>query len=483
MFVAQAAGAGPWADPGDARLRADVELLRSNGIITGPTDNWPLPWAQLERGLERARSMSLPPAVQAAVRRIEALAEYNRKRNRFEVRAGFTNDPALVRGFQDSARGDGEVAVSAQHDPFGFLTVGWGATWTADGDTPATEEGAGFRLRPMMGALRLGNWALYGGHVDTYWGPSNEGGLLVSTSARAFPRVGLKVLEPKAIDVPVLRLLGPVRFDIFGGVVPEERDFNNPGFIAMRFEFEPLTGFTVGLNRSMQLCGEGRPCDLETFARAFLGIGDADNTGTLDEPGNQIAGFDLAYNFRLGSAGQGGKLFFETVAEDADNILIEQFARRGGGRLFGPIGASGTTWSAGVEFVDTLATNFFGGNIFVGSMYNNFIYTDGYTYERRPIGFSLDGDARMLSVDGQIIDTRNRRWYASIRDIGLNIFETPENRISLTNERFVLGTGGVEWPTRFGDLRFEGRVQTDQPNTPGTKETDVAVEFGFRSRF
>lgn len=483
LLTVAPAAAGPWVDPGDARLRADIELLRSNGIITGPTDSWPLPWAQIERGLMRAQSLSLPPGVAAAVRRLEAEAEYNRKRNRFEVRAGFTNDPALVRGFQDSARGDGEVVVSAQHDPFDWLAVGWGATWTAGGDTPATREGAGFRVRPVMGAIRLGNWAFYGGHVDTYWGPSNEGGLLVSTSARAFPKIGLKVLDPRPIDFPVLRWLGPVRFDIMGGILPEERDFNNPGLIAMRLEFEPRPGLTVGLNRAMQLCGKSRPCDFNTFLAAFIGLGDADNSGTFDEPGNQLAGFDLAYNFRLGTAGQGGKLFFETVAEDADNILIEQFARRGGGRLYGPIGSSGATWGAGIEYVDGLASNFFGGNKFPGSLYNNFIYTNGYTYERRPIGFSLDGDTRMLSLDGHVIDARNRRWYASLRDINLNLSQTRTYRISLTNEKFHLGTAGVEWPTRFGDLRFEGRVQTDRPDTPDTSPTDLAIEFGFRSRF
>jgi hypothetical protein len=483
LVAALPASGGPWVDPGDARLRADVELLRSNGIIIGPTDTWPLPWAQLERGLERARTMTLPPALLAAVRRIEAAAEYNRKRNRFEVRAGFTNDPALVRGFQETARGDADLAVSAHHDPLDWLTVGWGATYVTEGDTPATELGNGFRFRPVLAAIRAGNWAIYGGHVDTYWGPSNEGGLLFSTSARAFPKAGVKVLEPVPIDFPVLKWLGPVRFDMFGGVLDEERDHDNAAIIAMRLEFEPVRGVTVGLHRIMQLCGEDRPCDIGTIMRSFIGVGDADNTGTADEPGNQIAGFDLAYNFRLGSAGQGGKLFFETVAEDADNILIEQFARRGGGRLYGPLGNSGATWAAGVEYVDSLASNFFGGNKFPGSLYNHFIYTDGYTYERRPIGFSLDGDTRMLSIDGQVTDTRNRRWYASVRDVNINVSEDPRYRISLTNERFVLGTGGVEWPTRFGDLRFEGRIQTDRPDTPATTDTDVAVEFGFRSRF
>lgn len=405
LLAAAPLAAGPWAEPGDARLRADIELLRSNGIIIGPTDSWPLPWAQIDAGLERARGLALPPGLLAAVRRIEALSEYNRERNRFEVSAAFTNRPALVRGFQETARGEVDLMMGAEHDLGDRFTVGWGLTYQKnDEDVPALAEGNGVRFRPVFAAMRLGNWAFYGGHVETYWGPSNEGGLLFSTSTRPFPKVGFKVLEPRRIERPILKWLGPVRFDAFGGVLNEERDFDNTAIIGMRLEFEPRAGVTVGLHRMIQFCGEGRPCDAEIFFRALVGLGDADNTGTFDEPGNQIAGFDLAYNFRLGRGGQGGKLFFETVAEDADNILIEQFARRGGGRLTGPLGASGATWAIGAEYVDALASNFFGGNKFPGSLYNNFIYTDGYTYQRRPIGFSLDGDTRMLSFDGEVTD-------------------------------------------------------------------------------
>ncbi len=476
------AAAGPWADPGDARLRADIDLMRSFGLVTGPAESWPLPWAQIDRGLARAEGLALPPGVAAAVRRVQLLSDYNRQRNRFRSEVKLTNEPALVRSFQDTARGDVDMEVGAEHD-LRRVTFGWGLGYVRRGATAATAEGGGVQFRPLFAAMHLGNWALYGGHVETYWGPSQDGGLLFSTSSRPFPKVGFKVLEPKRIEVPVLKWLGPVRFDMFGGVLDEDRDFRNTAVVAMRLEFEPVTGVTVGLNRAMQLCGRGRPCDFKTFVNAFIGLGDADNTGTPNEPGNQLAGFDLAYAFRLGTAGHGGKLFFETVAEDADNILIEQFARRGGGRLHGPIGTTGATYSAGIEYVDSLASNFFGGNKFPGSLYNNFIYTGGFTYDRRPIGFSLDGDTRMLSFDAAVTDRRNRRFYASVREANINVRETPTYRISVTNERFTIGTAGADLPTQFGDVRLELRVQGDRPDTPGTKDRAVQLEAGWKTRF
>ncbi|WP_448582313.1 capsule assembly Wzi family protein [Thermaurantiacus sp.] len=476
------AAAGPWAEPGDARLRADIELMRSNGLISGPMGSWPLPWAQIDRGLARADGLALPPGVAAAVRRVKALSDYNRKKNRFRAEMTVANAPALVRGFQESARGQVDMEVGAEHD-LDWITLGWGASYIKPGDTPATAQGGGVQLRPLYAAVPIGNWAFYGGHVETYWGPSEEGGLLFSTSARPFPKIGFKVLEPRPLRAPVLRWLGPVGFDIFGGVLNEERDFANTAVIGMRLAFAPAPGLSVGLNRAMQLCGRGRPCDARIFALAFVGFGDADNTGTPDEPGNQLAGFDLAYSFRIGRAGHGGKLFFETVAEDADNIVIEQFARRGGGRLHGPLGTAGAVYSAGIEYVDSLASNFFGGNKFPGSLYNNFIYVSGFTYDRRPIGFSLDGDTRLLTFDAAVTDARNRRVYGSIRQVNINVSESPSYRISKNNERFLLATVGAEMPTRFGDVRLELRAQGDQPDTPGTRDGAVQFEAGWKTRF
>lgn len=483
--IAPSAIAGPWIDAGDPRIRFDVELLRSNGIVVGPTNSWPLPLAQVDSALDRADGLALPPGLAASVRRLQAVSDYNNRRNRFRVEAAFTNEPALVRGFQDSSRGLAELSMSAQHD-LNRLTVGWGLEYTAEGDNPPSyyAEGNGVRFMPLFAAMRFGNWAFWAGEVDRYWGPSNEGGLLVSTSGRSYPQIGFRTLDPKRIDVPVLRLLGPVNFEISGGVVTEDRsDYNNPGLIHIQLDFAPLPGITIGLNRAMMLCGEGRPCSAKIIAQAMIGFGNFDNTGTPDEPGNQIAGWNFAYNFRLGTNGQGGKVFFEAVAEDEDNFLIEQYARRGGGWLFGPVGNAGSTYAVGLEYTDTLASKLAGSQKWPGSMYNNFIYTAGYTRQKRPIGFSLDGDTTMISIVGQLTDPRNRLWYASVRDINLNMSNTPSYRISQINEKMVIGTAGIDWPTRMGDLNLELRYMTDRPNTPGTKEPQMQVEFGWTSQF
>ncbi len=481
--------AAPWAAAGDARLRTDVELLRAHGFILGPVNAWPLPWAQIDRGLARAEAAGpQPPHITAAIRRVAALSAHHSGRSTYMARLSATSDATLVRGFERVARNQGEASVSAAHD-LGALFISWGATWQSDGTTRqrATRDGNGVSPDPSHAALKLGNWALYGGWVETYWGPGHDGSMIFSSSARPFPKVGFRRLEPFTIDAPVLRWLGPVSFDSFVGMANETREFDNPAIIGMRFAFQPTPWFEIGLNRGLMLCGRNRPCDVKTIGRALVGVGDADNTGTADEPGNQLAGFDMSYRRPIGTSGHVLELTFDTTAEDADNILIEQFARQIGVSVTGPVGKDGALIDAGVEYVDSQAAKFLGrlmgGDTWPGSTYNNFLYTDGWTYGGRPIGHSLDGDARAITLHAALTDTRNRRWHLAARHIDLNINGDQRFRISKSRERIGHFEAGVNWPSRHGDIRLEARLQHNAPDTPDRDPTWVQGEIGWVTRF
>jgi hypothetical protein len=490
LLLATPALAAPWVGPGDARLRSDVELLRAHGYIVGPVDAWPLPWAQIDRGIERARGDgALPPYLLAAVNRVAALSDFANRRTVYQARLSATNDPALVRTFDRVARNPGEVSVSAAHDR-GALFVQWGGTWQSDGTDrqEATQEKNGFSPDPTQLVLKLGsNWALYGGWIDTWWGAGQDGAMLFSTSARPMPRVGFRRMEPFSIDAPVLRWLGPTTFDFFVAIADEQRDYDNPAMIGMRFAFQPTPWFEIGLVRGLQLCGSGRPCDAKTIAKALLGAGNFDNTGTLNEPGNQLAGFDMSYKRPIGKTGQILKLHFSTTAEDADNILIEQFARQIGAGISGPVGDKGALLDAGFEYVDSQGAKFLGSlmgsNAYPRSTYWNQIYTDGWTYGRRPIGHSLDGDARAMTMHWALTDPQNRRWNMAARHIVLNLTGWDQYRISRSREEIVQVEGGVNWPTRIGDVKASARLQHNGPNTPDREPTWLQGEISWTTRF
>jgi hypothetical protein len=237
---------------------------------------------------------------------------------------------------------------------------------------------------------------------------------------------------------------------------------------------------------------------------SFLGFGNADNPTVgdqqafLDQPGDQRAGFDISYVQRFGQ--YAAKAYFEAIAEDFDNVILEQYMRMGGITVSGPIGQRGASFVAGVEYANTEASALFYGTKYPGSAYNNSLYYDGYTYLYRPIGYWTDGDSTNLAISGSITDVRNRRWYGSVRAVNINFTNIgnppltvfgPDGipraevsyRISANNEKFTILTGGAELPTRYGDIRVEGRFQTDSPNTPGYQDKQAAIEVSFRQYF
>lgn len=475
VLPATPAAAGPWLEAGDRQVRADVELLKAAGLIRGPVNAWPLPWMQVADGLEAARGQTLPPHLKAAVQRLQILADRDRQKNRYEAKVRVTNRAAVVRDFGDSAREDADVSVRAEHE-LGKLYVSYGVGWR-DG-----QQGSDLHFEPQQAALALGNWALYGGYVETWWGPGHDSALLFSNNARPIPRVGIKRLSPKPIDFPVLRWLGPWRFDIFAGIATEQRnDFSNPAIIGMRFSFEPTPGLEIGLNRGLQLCGANRPCGVKTIFDAVIGIGNADNTGTFNEPGNQLAGFDISYTRLIGNVAV--QAYTEWEAEDEDNVLIEQFARLAGVSLSGPIGDSGASWTFVGEWSDTLAIKFLGSTRYPGSVYNQSIYSDGFTYRDRSFGHSLDGDSELLTAGFSVTDANNRRFYGTYRRVDINKTNTARNRISLNRETYDAVEAGVEWPTQYGDISFEARLDGDAPGTPGISDSKAAFEIGWRTRF
>lgn len=472
--------AAPWADAGDVRLRQDVELLADYGLLGGPVASWPLPWTQINDAVVNIDTASQPPHVVAAVERLRIHLAMSQQRTVYSAELSATNSSALVRDFGDTAREDVDAAVKVTHE-LGGTTINYGIGWRAG------QHGKNYHFEDVYVAQRLGNWALYAGYVETWWGPGQESALLMSNSARSFPKIGIKRLSPDAFNLPVLEWIGPWRFEAFLGRLEKDRaDYENPLLVGMRFSFKPVQPVEIGFSRTMQLCGQDRPCGARIWRDAILAFGTRDNTGSLDEPGNQIAGIDMRISGRIGSLA--ASAYGEVIGEDGDGLLFEQLAYTAGGSLSGGT-SSGSVWKVGVEYTDTYA--FFlvekpaghVGNRAKGSMYNHFIYHDGYTYRDRPIGMSLDGDSRLFSVTASLTDKKNRRYYGAVRRADINVTDTARYRISQNNEDMWIGEAGVEWPTRWGDVRVEGRLQTDAPNTPNRSPLKGQLEVGLRTRF
>ncbi len=55
--------AEPWAAPGDARLRNDLQLLNDTGVINIPLTAWPVAWGDVYDGLADTKISGLSPDV------------------------------------------------------------------------------------------------------------------------------------------------------------------------------------------------------------------------------------------------------------------------------------------------------------------------------------------------------------------------------------------------------------------------------------
>lgn len=473
--------AAPWADVGDRQLRIDIEILKGAGVIRGPVNSWPLPWAQIDNGINSIGAAPLPPHVAAALSRVRALSDRARRATTGEVIAGGTNRVQLVRDFGGGAREKGDFTARTEIDTGAFFVSG------SVGYRPG-QAGKDYHFEPSYVAVKSGNWAAYIGFGELWFGPGNDGTLLFSNSARPFPKIGLRRLSPDPLNVPILKWLGPVKVEAFAGKLTGQPDTRNPLVMGMRVAFEPTPGLEIGLQRAIQMCGDGRPCNARSFGKAWFGIGSADSPTPTSDAANQLAGFDISYARMIGSVT--AKAYFEGIAEDRKNLALAHYARLGGVQLSGPLNSRGAMWSGFAELTDTQGAKLFGGGVVQGSVYNNAIYTSGFTYKGRPIGYSLDGDTRTFTLSGSITDTRNRRYYASARHIDLNMSAEqfagvvpPRNRISATRETIRILTAGAEIPTRIGDVRLEGRLQEDAPDTPGTSKLYPAIELTIRTRF
>ncbi|MGF1605619.1 MAG: capsule assembly Wzi family protein [Rhodothalassiaceae bacterium] len=502
LLAAPAVARSPWIDPGDRLIRHDVELLKAYGLIDGPITTWPISWKHVERSLAAIQDRTrLPAHVQAAIARLTAqsIGEVAPDAAEAYLQLQLTNEERLVRDFSGGARDevDARVILDKLFER-GYLRVSVGYR-EDEADDDINFDGT-------VAGLTLGNWLIFAGFQDQWFGPGFDSALILSTNARPAPRLSLQRLDPKRIDFPVLRWLGPLQVNFTAALGESGRDdFDTPALFWTRFSFEPLQGFQIGVSRGLMLCGQGRVCNAESFGRAFVTVadfifqvgGDLDNTGeVLTDPGNQVAGLDFRYTGYAGAVSYTG--YAEIASEDSSGpVAIGDVSITLGASLGGYWKRRQLNWTLRGEASDTQSNRFFGINApgQPGSANQNFIFTDGYSFRDRFIGPSIGGDGRLYTGEFSVVDADSRLYFARYRHVVLNatgLTPTPTtfDRIAFntlasdTPERInMLEFGLLLPPSRFGRFFFEGRVMDDQANTPGRDDFGGAVELGWTFRF
>jgi hypothetical protein len=179
----------------------------------------------------------------------------------------------------------------------------------------------------------------------------------------------------------------------------------------MRITWKPHDRLEIGLSRSAQWCGDGRPCGWDTFWDLFRGN---DNDQALeDQPGNQMAGVD----FRWSVPWVPLALYGQYIGEDEAGGFPSKYLGLFGAESWG--GWGDQSWRVHAEYADT-ACDFRSDQPQFGCAYESSIYTDGYRYRDRVLGHSADGDAESIGFGGMLVDQAGREWRVLARNVKLN---------------------------------------------------------------
>jgi len=460
VLVAATSVAEPWVGPGDVRLRHDLQRLADAGLLTGPSLSWPIPWSQVARELGALDPTVLDDGASAAVERLRARAAREMRAGEFRMEATLSAsaDPTPLRGFESIPREEGEARLAADWVGQRFA-LKLAATVVADPDDDQTVRPDGSYV-----AMSVGNWMVSAGYLERWWGPGWQGSLILGSNARPLPSIALDRNESTPFDVPVLRWLGPWRFSTFMGQFESDRDYPEALLFGMRAEIRPHPTLQIAASRTAQWCGEGRPCDLGTFWDLL--VGNDNDQDLAEQPGNQLAGFDLRWSWpgaRVPLA-----LYAQGIGEDEAGFMPSKYLGLFGLEGWGDF--AGGSWRLHAEYADT-ACDFLSDPPEFGCAYTNGIYTSGYRYRGRVLGHSMDADGEAIGAGALIIDSRGHRWEVLGRNVKLNRAgvapghslaggEARVNDVSVTHER-ALAWGNIAILLGYSDVDSTGPVAVE----------------------
>jgi hypothetical protein len=466
------AQASPWAEVGDNQLRSDLELLQAAGALRTITIQWPLPWASLRAQLG-ADALALQPApVRAAAARV---MDHARRETAPGVSAGLTagatNMPSVVYGFDGMGRGDGQFQYSLEGTSGIFSgRVSLGLISQNFGGQPNKLMADG-----TYGSVRLGGVRVYAGYLSHWWGPGQISTLQLSNNARPMPQVGIERSSTAASSWPVLRWLGPWQWEFFLGKLDGPQIRSNVYYDAMHLTISPLEGLEIGLAKTEEICGQGHPCaPLRDYIRNI-------DFSTHPNNVNGEGSIEIKYSRTLG--GVPFQAYVQAMNED-----YSLFKHSGTSHLFGVslfIPTAGNPVKLTAEFADSIATKTtfsFGENLY-GFTYTDYEFPDGMRYRGRTMGFSLDNDSVLASLQASWSDARGRFYEISLHhaEIG-NARSAGVNIVSPVPVKLNMGEARIRLPVRLGregfTLDLAARLQDDRPRP--AHGFAAAIEAGLR---
>ena len=476
------AGAAPWVEPGDMRMRHSLQVLSDHGAMDTPLNTWPVMWSGVGDELRRSSSgTSVAPGQARAYVQFEQ-QRYARRGWTGEVEASAANQAPLFRGFGNQARDKGGVGVG----------LNWtGREWAVGLNGQYANDAADdqdLRLDGSFIAYTGGYWTVGVGAIDRWWGPGWQSSLMLSNNARPVPSVWLNRTDASASEIPVLNWLGPWQFTATVGRLESARALSNALLVGMRFNFRPLSGLELGLSRTFMFGGENEPRNASAFWSGLRGSEVTDTSG--DGQSSQKVGADFRYGMALGDVS--GGLYGEAVGQWRSDRDPSRFMGMLGADLALPLGASSQRWF--VEYADTTAGRVFS-DAREGVAFEDERYRTGYRFRGRNMGSTFERDAEVLTLGWQLYlaDGRNLQLTAArakLNRLGAVVAQFPERDVDYAivpdSRDAFLATARYEYPLWGGWVTLTGQWADRRlpiVTADGSGRAQGTLTGGWRYRF
>jgi hypothetical protein len=337
------------------------------------------------------------------------------------------------------------------------------ATLTARIDSPnygavitpemtSNDNGTFTRMAQAYVLKSFGREEFFVGKADSWWGPGQNGALLLSNNAQ--PVAMLKISN----SIPYEILGTPVRGTFFISRLEDERnDVEGPIFYGLRLDMKPSRFLEVGVSKTAFFGGEGRDESFSAFLDSLFGKGENADSADDSEPGDQKAGID--FKLIVPWSRQPFTLYGEMAGEDEAGGLPSRFAYLWGIYLPRLLGLER------LELWGEYATTDIGGH--PGYWYSHHIYTDGYTYKDHILGHYIGSDAKDLFVRG--------RYNLDNASVTLSYEHLKKDY----PDEFTFDNFTLELSRRFskgGEIKVKGYYSQDE-------QDNLSVEVGLRYVF
>lgn len=259
------------------------------------------------------------------------------------------------------------------------------------------------------------HWQVSFGQQSLWWGPGQEGALMLSDNAE--PILMFRVSRSSPMLLPgFLSRLGPLRMEFFGGRLSGHKSVRTstqlfsapldkqPLIHGEKLNMKPTKNLDIGISFTTVFGGPGYPINLRTVARSF-GFSNT-NPGLPNDPGDRRAGFDFKY--RVPGLRRWLTLYVDSFTEDEISPLA--FPRRSAFQpgLYLPVIPKLHKLDLRIEGVYTALPNLRA--LGTGYYYSNSRFLNGYTNQGVILGHWIGREGVGFNVKSSYHAASTMKW-------------------------------------------------------------------------